>query len=827
MVYGRLSELIDDELYGRRRSTRQVSSDGSNQYKIAKLERYIMRRISRRLFLKATDALGASAVVGRYFGPSVCSPAEHFGLDFRAFDLTELVEPVNAALAQMEMVVPTVSDVDAHSQCKMLATVKDGWVTAIRGDPEDPESKGELTLRGQHMQEVLYAPDRLQHPLKRVGARGEGQWEQITWDEALTTIANKLNEIKRAYGSEAIDFYYGHYHSGDMSGYLVRLANLIGTPNVTTPNHICHVPRIFLQWVFDFGAVVPPDVAHTNCMIIWGGNPAYTNKPQSIAIGAARERGAKLIIVDPRSTPCTADADIHARLRPGTDGALALGMLNVIIQERLYDEEFVENWTVGFDALASHVAAYPPETVEQITWVPAETIREMARLYATTKPACISPRNALDQSTNAACAIRAINMLMAITGNLDVKGGNVIALPVIMAFNDISLNERLPPEAAAKRLGADKCLFSRIFGMFPSAHTPSLWDAILNDEPYPVKAMFVLAANPLLCATGSTTVEAALKHLDFLAVADMFMTPTAELADIVLPACTFFEKTRFAVYDTHADHYWNAPSRIVLSPRAVEPLYESWSDWKIVCELGRKLGFAEHFPWETEEDAIDYQLEPLGITCDKLRRHPEGVIITVPPLMYQKFSGLFGGIIRSILRLAMFRGYPAMYRKYEGFMKGFFTPSTKVELYSEQLAEYGCDPLPVYREPAESPISRPDLLDEYPLILIAGTKVPMYTHSMMHNIPSLHELFPENLLEINPETAMGLGIGESDMVTVESLRGSIECKATIVNGIDPRVVHLSHGFEESNCNLLTDHAACDPITGSTGLKSLLCKVEKV
>ena len=788
-----------------------------------------MRRISRRMFLKAAAAVGATATLGRYFsfGRKEFSPADQFEADLRLFDLTELVEPVEAALAQVETTIPVVGDEDAHSQCKMLATVKDRRVSAIRGDPSDPESKGELTLRGQHMLELLYAPDRLKYPMKRIGARGEGQWEQITWDEALTIVANKLNEIKRAYGAEAIDFHYGHYHSGDMSGYLVRLANLIGTPNVTTPNHICHVPRIFLQWVFDFGAVVPPDIAHTSCLIVWGGNPAYTNKPQSIAITEARARGAKLIVVDPRVTPCTEAADIHAQLRPGTDGALALGMLNVIIQEHLYDKDFVETWTVGFEQLASHVKAYPPETVEEITWVPAPTVREMARMYATTKPACISPRNALDQSTNAACAIRAINMLMAITGNLDVKGGNVIALPVIMALNDISLNEMLPPEAAARRIGAEKCLFSKIFGTFPSAHTPSLWDAILRDTPYPVKAMVVLAANPMLCATSSSVVEAALKHLEFLVVADLFMTPTAELADIVLPACTFLEKTRFALYDAHADHYWNAPSRIVLSPKAVEPLDESWSDWKIVCELGRKLGLGEYFPWDTEEDAIDYQLEPLGITCDDLREHPEGITITVPPLMYQKFSGFFGGVIRSILGLTMFRGYPAMYRKYEGFMKGFFTPSKKVELYSGQLAELGCDPLPIYQEPAESPLSQPDLAKDYPLILIAGTKLPMYTHSMLRNIPPLHELFPENLLELNPETAAARGIGEGDMVRVSTPRGSIQCKARVTERIDPRVVQLYHGFEEANCNVLTDTVACDPITGSTSLKSLLCRVEKV
>ena len=724
--------------------------------------------------------------------------------------------------------VTMVSDVDAHSQCKMRVSVKEDKVIDIRGDPTDPESNGELTMRGKHMREILYAPDRLKYPMKRAGERGEGEWERISWDEALTTIANKLNEIKKKYGAEAIDFHHGHYHSGDILGsYLPRLANLIGTPNVTNESHVCHLPRVFLQFNYDFGILSPPDVAATNCIILWGGNPKATNKPQEIAIKEAIERGAKLVVIDPRVTSYAEEADIHAQLRPGTDGALALGMLNVIIKEELYDKEFVDKWTIGFEKLEKHVEDYPTEKVEGITWVPAEKIKEIARMYATTKPACISPRNALDQHTNASCAIRAINILMAITGNLDVKGGNVLPIPLLLGLEDISLYEKLPPEAEEKKIGADKILYSKVSKTWPSAHTPSLWDAIIHGKPYPIKAMFVMAANPALACANSKVVEEALRKLEFLVVADIFMTPTAELADIVLPACTFLERTRYVTYDTHADHGWNVPSRIVLSPKVVEPLEESWSDWKIICELGRKMGYAEYFPWRSEEEAIDYELSPFGITCEELRAHPEGIIVPVPPVLYKKFSGFFGGIIRKTLKITVFRNYPGMYRKYEGFMKGFNTPSKKVEIYSERLEKLGYDPLPVYREPAESPVSRPDLSKEYPLILIAGSKLEMYTHSEMRNIPRLRELFPENLLEINPGTAAKLGIEDSDIVSVESPRGRIECSAKVTDRIDPRVVHLYHGFKESNCNVLTDHKVCDPVTGSTGLKSLLCKVEKV
>ncbi len=770
-----------------------------------------MKFVSRRIFIKITAALAATGVFGKFF-------------------LNRLTEPKKGGILKSAETgmkgLPVVSDVDAHSQCRMRVNVHNGKVHQVSGDPTDPEGKGELTLRGKHIKELLYSPDRLTHPLKRTGKRGEGKWKPISWDEALTTIAESFNKTKKQYGAEAIDFHHGHYHSGDILGtYLPRFANLIGTPNITNPSHVCHLPRVFLQFNIDFGAVYQPDLPHTQCLILWGGNPLATNTPQEIAIREARARGIKLIVIDPRKIPYARDADIHAQLRPGTDGALALGMLHVIIREKLYDKIFVERWTKGFDRLSQLAEQYPPEKVESITWVPADTLRAMARTYAATKPACISPRNSLDQHTNASGAIRAINALMAITGNLDIKGGNIFTIPVSVGFEDLKLYEKLSFEQYQKKIGVDKNLWSRLSKTWPSGHAPSLWDAILSGKPYPVKAMMVMAGNPALICANSNVVQKALKKLDFLVVADLFMTPTAELADIVLPACTFLEQTRVVTYDIHADHAWNSTSRIALSPKVVEPLEESWSDWKIICALGRKMGYDRYFPWKSREQAIDDEIRPLGITCEDLKKHPGGLIITVPPFLYTKKRGLWGEIIRGIMTLVAFQDYPAMYKKYE--LQGFMTPSKKVELYSDRLEKYGLDPLPVYREPAESPISMPELAKKYPFILIAGTKLEAYTHSMMRNIPGLHKLAPENLVEIHPKAASKLKINDRALVKVSSPRGHIKCKARITDAIDPRVVHLYHGFRESNCNVLTDNKAFDPITGSVGMKSLMCNVSNI
>jgi anaerobic selenocysteine-containing dehydrogenase len=718
-----------------------------------------------------------------------------------------------------------VSDVDSHSQCRMRARVENGRVTEIAGDPTDPECQGQLTVRGEHMLDILYAPDRLKTPLRRVGPRGAGKWEEIPWDTALEEIADRLRKVKAEHGAEAVDFHHGHYHSGQLLDvFLSRLANLFGTPNVSNPSHVCLGPRAFTQITFDFGLPAPPDIPNTACLILWGGNPEVTNKGQALQIEAMRARGGKLIVIDPRVTDYARAADIHAQPRPGTDGALALGILHHIVAGNLHDAEFVDKWTLGFDKLRSHLKDYRPERVADITGVPAQTIRDIAELYATTKPACISPRNALDEHTNAACAIRAIDFMMALTGNLDIKGGNVFLVPLSLAFNDLKLAEKLPPEMAAKRLGADRVLYARMSQFYPSAHTPTLWNAIADGEPYPVRALLVFAANPLMTHANSRLIERALESLDFLVVSDLFMTATARRADIVLPACTFLERTRFVTYDTHTDHGWNVPLRVQLSPRVIAPLHASRPDWRIIWELGRRLGYAEYFPWESEEQAIDEVLAPLGLDCAALRAHPEGHAVPLPSVLYQKLHGPLGAAVRAVMRHTKFRGYPEMYRKYESFMEGFRTPSGKVEFYSQQLADLGQDPLPVYREPAESPVSRPDLARSYPLVLIAGSKLKPYTHSMMRNIPALRAMAPENLLQIHPEDAAARGIGEGAMVRVSSPRGEIRCQASVTPDIGPGVVHLQFGYEESNANILTDNAAFDPITGSTGLKSGLCEV---
>jgi len=726
----------------------------------------------------------------------------------------------------IERTVKTVCNLCGLSGCGMEITVKDGKVVKVEGDKDHPENRGALCAKGRAIIDILYSPDRLKYPLKRTGQRGEGKWERISWDQALGLVAERLQQVKDNYGPEVVWFHKGSGHdlcAGDVRPYLHRLANVFGTPNISCPFYVCNGPRTFNMYLTT-GAIPAPDVENTRCALLWGINPTETAITRHIKIQDALKQGAKLIVIDPRTTHFARKADIHLQPRPGSDGALALGMLRVIVDDDLFDRDFVTKWTVGFEELKTLLEDYTLEKVEEITWVPQDEIRKAAHLYAETTPACIFLGNALDQHTSTSQAIRAITALIAVTGNLDTRGGNVILSPGSLAKNPVALHDKLPPEVDKKRLGHELPLTQ--FEFTRLAHPPSAVKAILEETPYPVKAMLIMAANPVLTSPNSQEVIAALEKLDFLAVADIFMTKTAELADVVLPACTFLEQTYYATYEAGAYLKPTFPGLLMLRPQVVPPLEESLPDWQIIFELARKLGYGEYFPWQDIEEAIDYELEPIGITSRDLRDHSEGIQIPGPSFLYQKFGNkrLWGKLMIRLLNGTMFRKYPNMYRKYKRM--GFMTPSKKVEILSERLQRMAYDALPVYHEPSESPLGDPELTKAFPLVLTTGAKLGCYVHSQMRNIPSLNRQMPHNVVEIHPDTAAGLGVEDGDTVLVESPRASVTCQAKLTDDIRPQVVQLFHGFEEANTNFLTDNSSYDPITGSVPMRSALCRVGK-
>ncbi|MFC1860983.1 molybdopterin-dependent oxidoreductase [Chloroflexota bacterium] len=680
------------------------------------------------------------------------------------------------------------------SGCGVLIHMKDGKPVRLEGDPDSPVNRGAMCVNGMASLEYLYHLDRLKYPLKRVGARGEGKWERITWDEALDTIATRLNETKEKHGAETVAFIRGGA-KGYQDNFLQRLANVFGTPNFISVGSICHMPRIVASEITQGNAVSSDYEYPPACLVMWGLNSAESAIGEHKRIIEALNKGSKLVVIDPRETGYAKRADIWVKPRPSSDLALALGMINVIINEGLYDKEFVENWTVGFDKLKVHVQDYPPEKVAEVTWVPAETIKEVARFYANNKPASIAWGNGLDHNINNFQSARAVAILRAITGNLGKPGGDIHwSRPSTLERTSPEFQQRdaLLPEMRAKRLNARDGLLPFLSYTLPQ----SLVKAIIEAEPYRIHNIFIQGASPLHTYTNVKELYEALNKVGFSVVADFFITPTAEIADIVLPVGTYLE-----IDSLHESEVSSTVGVI----QKIAQVDECKSDYQMQYELAKRLGLGEHF-WENDKQALDFILKPAGLTFEELRK-----------------SGIKPGT--------------KQYKDYE--KDGFSTSSKKVELYSSRLEEWGFDPLPVYHEPPESPFSDPELAKEYPLIFTSGKLAPFH-HSNGHQISILRDSHPEPLVTINAGTAGKLGISEGDWVYIETKRGRIKQKASLVTSIDPRVISVEHGWwfperedlelhgwAESNVNILTDNKR--PYAremGSATLRGILCKIYK-
>ena len=681
-----------------------------------------------------------------------------------------------------------------HGGCGVLVYVKDGKVAKIAGDPDCPINHGTLCSKGLASAQLAYHPDRLTYPVKRLGPKGNGNWERISWSEALDTIAERILGYKERLGAESIVMGYGTGRENEAVIY--RFANLLGTPNVLTAGHFCYGPRIATSILTCGTNPIVDYENHPKCIMVWGNNlvisnpDCYKGEPFSVAL----DHGAKLIAVDPRLTRIAARADVWLQLRPGTDTALALGMLKVIIDEGLYDEDFVENHVYGWEPFVKRVNEYPLNRVEQITWVPGEKIREAARLFATTKPAAVQWGVAIEQQVTCADNNRVLMALMGITGNIDARGGQVLfKTPKIRNVGQFGAHSMLPKAQAEKRLGGNRF---RLAGNFAIINPKCVWDAILEENPYPVKMVFLISSNPVMTRANAREVYRALKEVEFMVVSDFFLTPTAELADIVLPSATWLEMD-------YIGDFWKRHGYI-LPRRKVIQVGECRSDHEMLNDLAHRVGQGEYW-WDTFEGGLDYILEPMGITWQE----------------FKKMDYVRGDVT---------------YQKYRE--KGFSTPTKKFELYSTLLEKWGYDPLPQFREAPEGPYSTPELYEQYPYILVTGARSPGFFHTENRQVPWLRELHKDPVVEIHPETAKKEGISQGDWVVLESPRGKVRQRAKLFAGMDPRVVaaqhawwfpeneNPGHGWDESNINILTDNAYenCDPAMGATHVRTLLCRI---
>ena len=675
-----------------------------------------------------------------------------------------------------------------HGGCALLVGVKDNRIVQVKGDPAGYLNQGYTCIKGRVSADRLTHPNRLKHPLKRVGRRGAGSWRRISWEAALAETAANFNTIREKFGARAVGFGAG-MPKGLEHFVLIRLANIFGSPNVIACQDVCHAPRE-ITGVHTCGFYPVADLHNpTQLMLLWASNVTSTNEEGQISslFHAQRKQGAKLVVVDPRRTELAQEADLWLQLRPGTAQALALAFIQVIIAESLYDKPFVDQYTYAFEDLARHVTAYTPERVAEITWVPADRIRKAARMYAAARPAALQWGNPIEHDINAFDATRALVCLMAICGNLDVAGGNVNARdPRIMKLGEF-VRADLIPEKRKQMISAYHNVIPRFMTIPPAFFRK----AVLENDPYPVRAYYGMCTNPLVAWADSQATYDAFMSLDFVAVADIFMTPTAALADIVFPVAHQFEMNDIG-------HYGIGHGMVLARPKIVDPPEECWPDMKILNELGKRISAREYWP-DDHETFLEDLLRPAGLT-------------------YRQFVA---------------RGYlkgPDQFKLYE--KEGFRTPTGKVELKLSTAEKFKLKPLPEFTGLPEEDDA------DYPLVLISA-KSRYYLISSYRWIARLREKRPRPTVEIHPDTAAGCGIRDGDAVVIETKYGHVTQTARVTDIVHPRVISAALGWwfpegdpqaqfewRESNFNMLTSGKRLGKEFGTPNLKNLPCRIRK-
>jgi anaerobic selenocysteine-containing dehydrogenase len=676
-----------------------------------------------------------------------------------------------------------------HGGCGLYVKKEHGRLIAVRGDPDFPLSRGYICRKARASLEKSNHPGRLTHPLKREGPRGSGRWARIGWDDALSYTAEQLNGVKKDAGARAVAFCQGA-PKGLEHFVLIRLANIFGSPNVVGPQNVCHMPRELAARA-TCGFYPVPDYDHpTRCVLLWGSHPTATNEEGIICVrllDRLKKDGAPLIVVDPYGTDLARKADVWLRIRPGTDHILALGLLHVIIRKKLYDPAFVSDWTSGFDGLAEAAAPYDPDCVADRCGLTADTVEKAAVLYGKARPGTIHWGNGIEHRVENFQVCRAIVCLMALCGNLDRPGGNVeAAMPKVIPLAQFVRSDLLPGKLQ-QMISAEGGPGIR----FMISPPPLLKRAILTGQPYPVRAAYVQVSNPLISWADSRSTREAFNRLDFLAVSDIFMTPTAAMADIVFPAATHFEFNDLG-------HFGLPHGFILPRPALVEPPGECRPDIRILNELGKYLT-DDALWWDHHENMIDDILAPAGM----------------------RFSDLLeAGILRG----------PEIFQKYR--RKGFKTADRKVNLSPASPDGRGA-PAPA------SPDVPPGRENQaFPLIL-TSMKNRHYFNSSYRQLTLLRKETPGPQAEMHPATAKRYGIRADDTVRIETPFGRIRQTARITEDVPPDVIYAAQGWyypemdekglfgwDQSNLNMLTSADPIGPALGTPNMRALPCRIKK-
>lgn len=692
---------------------------------------------------------------------------------------------------------------------------ENGRIVRLEPDPGAPVGKV-LCPIANSVEEIIYSEKRLTHPLKRRGAKGSYDFEQISWDEAYSIIAEKLEDIKNRFGPEAAAFYAGtgSYERAfkdafKLKGAEIYLASSIlfpyGSPNTFGVGSPCYTSLGVLAPKLTMGSLhidMFSDVDNSDLILVWGTDPSTSTPPEMFArLQIAAIEGADIIVIDPRKTRA---ADLEGSewipIRPGSDGILALGLCHILIRDEYYDKEFVDQWTVGFDEFAEYVSSFTPSHVAGLTGVAESTIEDLAERIADAEGASYIMYTGLEYTKSGVQNIRAVMVLWALAGQLDVEGGRcflgqgrTIPLPT---------HRQLETPGWDKSIGKDQFpIYAHYCGGEP--HASLLPKSIIDGDPYPVKSLIVLGASLMTAWPNPCLWQKAMEKLEFLVCIDLQLTRDASYADLVLPATTAFEQASYC-------YYGNA---IRYREKLIEPVGQAKPSYQILVELAERLGYGHLYPGHPDELIGDI-LEQYGLTLADLMQ-AERKVFALPgkPMVYRKWEK---GLLRK-------DGRP-----------GFDTPSGKFEIKSTILEQYGYDGLPRYEESEETPVSNPDLYKRYPLILGTGPFKPDMK-SCLRAIPSFIKKYPYPAVQMNPEDAKARRISTGDVIVIKTPRGSVSMRAFVSDIIMPGFVYAPVGgggplgpkeWQEANINELTDDRQHDPISGFPVYKTLLCQIKK-
>jgi cysteine desulfurase NifS len=690
---------------------------------------------------------------------------------------------------------------------------QDGKIASVKSDESSPYNM--LCRSGQAAREIVYSPHRLLYPMRRTGPKGSFDFERISWDAAFDIIVENLQRIKAESGPEATAIYTG---SGSFElalcdifqpkGVSVSSASSVlfpfGSPNTLGVGALCYVSFAMIAPHVTMGRMFIntfSDIENAEMILIWGKNPAsHAPLTDLLRIQEAHRRGAKIVVIDPRQTLLAKYPEAEwIPIRPGTDGALALGLCNILIEEELHDETFANQWTAGFEEFSSYVQHFRPEVVAQITGIPADTVIRLARRIAATRGVAPVMYSGLEYSDGAVQAIRATFVLWALAGQLDVPGG----LCFTMQENHFPINRDGHLENPAPRKAAghnDFPVYTAYRGEF---HAGILPRAVLEKKPYPIRLLLSLGASIITSWPQSGLWEKTLAGLDFFACIDRQLTADAAYADILLPAATYYEIESYMVYG----------STFRLRERIIEPVGEARNDFFIMAELAERLGYGHLYP-QTEEELLNHVLKGSGFTLADVKK--AGGMVQKPGVMMQ-YKKWEKGLLRS-----------------DG-QQGFDTPSGKFEIASSILEEYGYAGLPVYAEPGESPLSQPELAKEFPLVFNSGARSNVDLHALHHTVPDLQKDKPVPTVMLNTLDAEERGIANGDKILLKTKRGRVEMFAYVTDDIMQGAIEASamggaplgpEEWQRANVNQLTDLTRYDPISGFPVYKALLCEVSK-